>query len=137
MNTLRESITINEAIKPTDYLSAFRRRLEHNHNNLLTLGEQLKNLGYVVKVWKSKPMLSAITVYTKDQAKGVRVQFNEVPYRFSFEYDIKPSIENGSGRTGKEFFVGSYSLPFSIDDVIKAVSPMYIDARFEHFKDSL
>ena len=65
---------------------------------------------------------------------GVRVQFNEVPYRFSFEYDIDPKNGKGSGYTGEEFFVETLDLPFLITDVTDSFKPMYTDHRFEHLK---
>jgi hypothetical protein len=61
------------------------------------------------------------------------VQFNETPYRFSFEYDTEPSRETGSGFTGKEFYVNGFDLPFTTKEIIEAFKPMYKDERFENY----
>lgn len=119
------------------YFEAYRERMLSNNDKLLELGQAIKNLGFRVEIRNGDKKINSFTVYNQEKTEGVRVQFNEVPYRFSFEYDIKPSRENGSGYTGKEFYVNDFEIPFTIDDVIKEMKPMYIDKRFEHYKKAL
>lgn len=69
---------------------------------------------------------------------GVRIQFNEVPYRFSLEYDIEPSKERGSGYTGKEFFgLQGFDFPFTVKEILNEFRPMYIDKRFLNYSKEL
>lgn len=120
----------------SDYFKAYRNRIQTNHTNLLKLGKELKGLGYTIKIWKSKELQNSITVLDKHN-NGVRVQFNEVPYRWSFEYDIKPSKEQGSGYTGKKFYTSALDLPFTAKDVVEAFKPMYINDNFKNYKIEL
>jgi hypothetical protein len=112
------------------YFEAYRERKEAYNNQFLQLAEDLKQMNLIVTT-HSSGLISNLTVYNQDQTQGVRIQFNEVPYRFSFEYDIKPSKEKGSGYTGKEFFgLEGFDFPFTKKDILKAFQPMYIDKRF-------
>lgn len=120
------------------YFTAYRNRMEANSKNLLALKSELEQMGYIVKVWKDKELHRSITVYDQEMQNGVRVQFNEVPYRWSFEYDIDPKNGKGSGYTGNEYSVNSIEaqpfFPFTIKDITGNMNPMYIDKRFENLK---
>lgn len=119
------------------YFEEYSERMTSNNDKLLQLGQQIKDLGFIVQIRNNEKKVNSFTVYNQEKTMGVRVQFNEVPYRFSFEYDIKPSRENGSGYTGKEFYVNDFEIPFTIADVIDEMKPMYIDARFESYKKEI
>jgi len=113
------------------YFEAYRARKEAYNSKFLQLADELKKLDLIVQT-HSSGLIDNLTVYNAEKTQGVRVQFNEVPYRFSFEYDIKPSKENGSGYKGKEFFgLNGFDFPFTITDILEGFKPMYIDSRFD------
>jgi hypothetical protein len=118
----------------SEFMSAYRRRMISNHQNLIKLAEELVSMGCVVRYFSSKKsMLGAINVYDKDMSNGVRVQFYDVPYRWVFEYDINPSEKRGSGYVGERFYQQTMDeLPFTAEDIIGEFRPMFIDKRFEH-----
>src|SRR3972149_3446723 len=120
-----------EKKEPADYFSAYRARLEKNDEDLRKLGEELKNMGFKVRIWESRKLISAINIYSPDLSKGVRLQFNEVPYRWTLEYDTQPNIKTGSGFHREERF-NLEEIPFTAHELVNSFLPMFIDKRFSH-----
>lgn len=119
-----------QAEKMTTYLEAYGLRLDANNQHLITLAQQLIKKGFEVIVFKDKKKLNALNIYDAE-GKGVRLQFNEVPYRWSLEYDINPSAGNGSSYTGKEFNADDRDhLNVTIQDIEANLKTMYKDTRF-------
>lgn len=118
------------------YFEVRKNRLESYHKNFLELAENLKKKGFLVSTHNRGDLIRSIKVLDKNN-NGLRIQFNEVPYRFSFEYDIKPS-KNGSGYTGKEFgVIDGYDFPFTVKEILSSFQPMYIDTRFSNYQKQL
>lgn len=115
-----------------DFFTAYRERLERNHEQIIKLKKKALFYGFTVKyrdVDSINELLTSITILTSDLSKGVRIQFNEVPYRWTLEYDTKPSFKNGSGFSGKEYHVDEISEEWG--DIQGRFHPMFIDERFE------
>lgn len=119
------------------HFEAYRNRLEAYDKQFKQLAEKFKSLGLKVSTHNTTGFIKSIKLLDQNN-NGVRIQFNEVPYRFSLEYDIQPSKEKGSGYTGKEFFgLEGFDFPFTVKDILKEFRPMYIDKRFLNYNKEL
>jgi hypothetical protein len=137
------------------YFTGYRQRLQLNHQNLVELALQLTQEGLRVQYYfpSGRTLLSSLRVVDGEEYKyrvseegldycyifvnAVRIQFNEVPFRWTFEYDTIPDYQHGSSMTGREFIVNplcggrpGYAdwnrLPFSVQDVKDNLRPFYL-----------
>lgn len=137
------------------YFTAYRQRLQLNHQNLVELALQLTQEGLRVQYYlpSDRTLLSSLRAIDGEEyqyrvskegrdycyifVNAVRIQFNEVPFRWTFEYDRIPDPYEGSSITGREFVANPVcgglpgdadwnKLPFSVQDVKDNLRPFYL-----------
>lgn len=80
----------------SEYLEAYKKRMEKVNNDFLLLAEQLKAQG--CKVFAPKDKLINFIKVLKDN-KNITVAFEEVPYSWRLSHALNPSEKQGSSRT--------------------------------------
>lgn len=117
------------------YLDSYLLRMQRNHNSLMEFAKPFLEAGYIIRIWKNEDRYySSFTLYEDlTFSKGVRLQFSEVPYRWKLEYDINPSGGQGSGYTGMQRHINSYEIPYTFEEIIQNIRPMFYDKRFETY----
>lgn len=101
-----------------DYLTAYKKRKENNHNVLMSVAEQLKAEG--CKVYSTKynePRDTREYIVVEKDGKRNTVGFAEVPYRW---YIGNPYTGKTAGLVGED----TYGFPFTTDEIMKSLVPI-------------
>lgn len=101
-----------------DYLTAYRKRKENNHNVLMSVAEQLKAEG--CKVYSTKcnePRDAREYIIVEKDGKHNIVGFAEVPYRWYIGSSYSGKI---AGLVDED----TYGFPFTVDEIIKSLVPI-------------
>lgn len=105
----------------SDYLTAYRARLQRNHDTFVALAEQLKERGYKVYA-PTDQLINFIRI--ENETSHLWLEFREVPYSWAISHDIDIRQKAGSGRTIKTSYGGeNCGNDFTIDELISNMQP--------------
>lgn len=109
---------LSDKLTGTDYLSAYRSRMEVNNQYFLDVAKELTGMGF--NVYHPKDGLISF-IKVEGNERHIYFGFTDVPYRWYLSYDIDYRKGQGSGRTLKE--QTDYDNPFTAQDIISNMQP--------------
>ncbi|MDC1809091.1 hypothetical protein POZ03_01290 [Bacteroides uniformis] len=100
-----------------DYLTAYWKRKENNHNVLMSVAQKLKAEGCKVYSTEYKePRDAREYIVVEKDGKRNFLGFMEVPYRW---YIGSPYSGKTVGLVGED----TYGFPFTVDEILKSLVP--------------
>ncbi len=106
----------------SDFFTAYRARMQRNHDSLMKLADELTNIG--VSVYHSKDRLVKSLWLTKDNTH-LYLSFCDVPYRWELSCSIEWVRGNGSSRTIEVSRGGeNVSMPYTVDYILSKMQPI-------------
>ena len=106
------------------YLETYKQRMEHHHNLIVDLIDNLTHMGYKCYVPKYPNYYTFCYITDKEATKHISLEISDIPWECRLYINTRPSKKSGSSQSISiqplytDMGIGKYPLPFTIVDIL-------------------